>query len=260
VEMYDFGNRNYDPTIARFYNMDKFSEKYVDKTPYHYTANNPIYFVDIKGDSLVVNGASSGLAKFESIVNKGLGGHYTISQNNSGKYILNDTGSDKSTMTNSQKSFYNTMNESATNAGDVVFTVIEHSGTASNKVFVGDHGGYSDSASPGNHLIDIDDVAAFGDKGLLTSQGALAHEIKEGFEIQINGMEPTDAHYDKAIPAENMVNGNISLGAEFNSSGNIEVKVATFNSDGGMPSINVQTVELNFNNGNLSSGGVINNN
>jgi len=141
VEMYDFGNRNYDPTIARFYNMDKFSEKYVDKTPYHYTANNPIYFVDIKGDSLVVNGASSGLAKFESIVNKGLGGHYTISQNNSGKYILNDTGSDKTTMTNSQKSFYNTMNESATNAGDVVFTVIEHSGTASNKVFVGDHGG-----------------------------------------------------------------------------------------------------------------------
>lgn len=34
VNVYDYGNRNYDPTIGRFFNMDRFSEKQVDNTPY----------------------------------------------------------------------------------------------------------------------------------------------------------------------------------------------------------------------------------
>jgi RHS repeat-associated protein len=54
LNMYDFGNRNYDATIGRFFNIDRFSEKYLDNTPYHYTKNNPVFFVDIKGDSLAV--------------------------------------------------------------------------------------------------------------------------------------------------------------------------------------------------------------
>jgi hypothetical protein len=54
LDVYDYGNRNYDAAIGRFFNIDKFSEKYVDTSPYHYTKNNPIFFVDIKGDSLAV--------------------------------------------------------------------------------------------------------------------------------------------------------------------------------------------------------------
>ena len=34
---------------------DRFAEKYLDLTPYHYAANNPIFYIDVNGDSLNVS-------------------------------------------------------------------------------------------------------------------------------------------------------------------------------------------------------------
>ena len=50
--MYDYGMRNYDAALVRFFNIDRFTEKYVDASPYHYSANNPVAFRDIAGDSI----------------------------------------------------------------------------------------------------------------------------------------------------------------------------------------------------------------
>ena len=52
---YAYQWRDYDPAIARFNKIDRFSEKYFDLTPYHFGANNPIYFREIAGDSLTKN-------------------------------------------------------------------------------------------------------------------------------------------------------------------------------------------------------------
>ena len=49
----DYGARFYDPAIGRFFTHDRFAEKYLDFSPYQYGANNPIYFVDVNGDSIV---------------------------------------------------------------------------------------------------------------------------------------------------------------------------------------------------------------
>ncbi|MBA4153590.1 MAG: hypothetical protein C0512_04490 [Flavobacterium sp.] len=54
LNMYDYGNRNYDPALGRFMNMDKFSEKYYHLNSYQYGANNPILYNDIKGDSILI--------------------------------------------------------------------------------------------------------------------------------------------------------------------------------------------------------------
>src|SRR5690606_29100949 len=55
-----FGWRDYDPAIARFNKIDRFAEKYEDLTPYHFTANNPLTYLEINGDSLdVANDRSS---------------------------------------------------------------------------------------------------------------------------------------------------------------------------------------------------------
>ncbi|RKS26180.1 RHS repeat-associated protein [Flavobacterium endophyticum] len=54
LNVYDFGNRNYDSSIGRFLNMDRFTEKYYNLSPYQYGANNPIIFNDIKGDSIMI--------------------------------------------------------------------------------------------------------------------------------------------------------------------------------------------------------------
>jgi RHS repeat-associated protein len=49
---YDYGQRMQDPTLGRFFTIDRFAEKYYDLTPYQYGANSPINYIDINGDSL----------------------------------------------------------------------------------------------------------------------------------------------------------------------------------------------------------------
>jgi len=58
----------YDPSIGRFNSIDRFAEKYQGATPYHYTLNNPILFVDVNGDSLNV----AQLEAFDSDANQSL--------------------------------------------------------------------------------------------------------------------------------------------------------------------------------------------
>lgn len=50
----------YDPALGRFHTQDRFASKYYDLSPYQYTANNPINFIDVNGDSIwVANGDES---------------------------------------------------------------------------------------------------------------------------------------------------------------------------------------------------------
>ena len=51
---YDYGARFYDPVVGRFNTVDRFAEKYFDFTPYQYGGNNPIKYIDINGDSLLI--------------------------------------------------------------------------------------------------------------------------------------------------------------------------------------------------------------
>jgi RHS repeat-associated protein len=48
---YDFGARIYDPRIGRFLSIDPKSANYVSVSPYHFASNNPIYFIDSKGEN-----------------------------------------------------------------------------------------------------------------------------------------------------------------------------------------------------------------
>ncbi|PIF00167.1 MAG: hypothetical protein CR994_06795 [Maribacter sp.] len=49
IDTYDFGARNYDPTIGRWMNIDPLAEKYYDFSGYNYTMNNPVLFTDPDG-------------------------------------------------------------------------------------------------------------------------------------------------------------------------------------------------------------------
>ncbi len=51
LQWYDYGARNYDPSIGRFFNIDPlaYSPMQVDKSPYGYTWNNPVNLTDPDG-------------------------------------------------------------------------------------------------------------------------------------------------------------------------------------------------------------------
>ena len=81
LNVYDYGRRNYDPAIAKFFNIDRFAEKYYDKSPYHYAANNPILFVDVQGDSIRVANVKD-QAKILTMINSKTTGLFGFNTNN----------------------------------------------------------------------------------------------------------------------------------------------------------------------------------
>ena len=52
LDYLDFGKRMYDSELARWFNIDPQAEQYLSLTPYHYSANNPIYYTDKNGEEL----------------------------------------------------------------------------------------------------------------------------------------------------------------------------------------------------------------
>jgi RHS repeat-associated protein len=55
LNTYDYGARQYDPTLCRWDRMDRRCEKYYNVSPYSYCANNPVNATDPNGDTIRVS-------------------------------------------------------------------------------------------------------------------------------------------------------------------------------------------------------------
>jgi RHS repeat-associated protein len=55
LEIYDFGARNYDPQIARWFVVDPLAHKYFPLSPYVYVANDPVKYIDPNGKDFTIS-------------------------------------------------------------------------------------------------------------------------------------------------------------------------------------------------------------
>ena len=110
---YDYGKRFYDPNYRlSFISIDPLCEKYYSISPYAYCANNPVKYVDLRGDSLILAGNVLDIQAIASTYNLGLGGFYTTSADATGKMSISPVaGTDPNKMTAEQKAYYSVLDK-----------------------------------------------------------------------------------------------------------------------------------------------------
>jgi hypothetical protein len=111
LNLYDNILRNYDPAICRFLSIDPLCEKYYSISPYVYCANNPIRYIDLRGDSISV--AEEHQEQFTNDMQNTFGDKASsLSFNGSGKLVLNGKAKDFTKgMTKDQKEVFKGMNK-----------------------------------------------------------------------------------------------------------------------------------------------------
>jgi len=84
INLYDYGARNYDSAIGRWFNIDPLAEKFINITPYSYVANNPINAIDTDGRDIIFRTKSQTL-----VYSKGNFYYGSITKNKNGLFQVN---------------------------------------------------------------------------------------------------------------------------------------------------------------------------
>lgn len=180
VDWYDYGARHMSPDVGRFTTIDPMAEKYYSISPYAYCANNPVKYIDLRGDSLTLKGEQEDINMAVGIYNKGLGGYYNVSADKNGLVsISRNYDLDSNNMTESERFYYNKLNMIIGSKNMIKMSVLHDN----NNVIIGDIKSMS---------IDVSDISALSGYINTSPEAALLHETVENFLVQDPAFRPND--------------------------------------------------------------------
>ena len=201
LDWYDYGARHYDAAIGCWTTMDPLCEKYYNLSPYVYCGNNPIKFMDLHGDSLILSGSKEDIRATADVYEKGLGGYYNISVSKSGNVkMMPNMDMNPINMTKSQAIMFTTLSKIVLSDKKTTIKVTNNS----ESVIIGDIT---------NNSIDIADIMALNGFKHISPTSALLHETIENYYVQNPNYKPNNmnrvasAHF-KAMAIEHEYTGD----------------------------------------------------
>jgi RHS repeat-associated protein len=206
----DYGARNYDAAIGKFTTQDRFAEKYTNLTTYQFAGNNPIRFVDINGDSIVLNElVSGGNAGFQTICNNKLKGVGSVSVSATG--VVTTSINEGAKLSADQQAFVDVLQQASDN------NVVLGTTMNSQKVLFGDWV---------KGVVDIADMLPFSEDGTMKASALLSHELAEQSLRQGRGDKCSDINDRVCLAAYNRDHA-VGLKAEANVGVNINLDQAS---------------------------------
>jgi RHS repeat-associated protein len=185
LELYDYEARNYDPQIGRFNQIDPHAHRYASVTPYNYTFDNPVNYVDPDGRDGKISGTGT---KDDP---------YVITAN----YYYYDLNDDQAKALNAAISDYNNGGKSTTVKvdGKKVYVKYSLSATAKADKKEAEEAAGNDKVGDGRfgNVITVGSTGkeAYGDADNLTIRldagkiDATAKNVAEnGFELNVNAL------------------------------------------------------------------------
>jgi RHS repeat-associated protein len=200
LNWYDYSARFYEPSLGRFTTMDPLAEKYYGWSPYAYVMNNPMKYVDIKGDSLTLHGQQDLLNQVSAVHNNSLDGYYTFSVGTGGVTTLVATNKDRTTdpaAFASAEAYFKELNTVVNGTEGMAHIMVVN---GSENVMIGSYT---------NGRIDMGDIQKLPQNGEILTQGsAIIHETVEQYHSRvINPNSTYDEAHEVATQAESRVLG-----------------------------------------------------